>query len=606
MQRIIYFLMAIAISFTTTVGYAKTVKFAILADVHVTPGNLNDEKIKDVVAEINGSDADVVILNGDLTNEGSDEQLANLKRSLDCITKPFYVVPGNHENNWSQSACKTFVDLWGADRFIFEVGDLVVAGVNCGPYMKMGDGHVKQEDLIWLDQNLKKRMTDGKRFVSFCHYPLSADLDNYKDYVAVLEKYATIAHVNGHYHSWKRYAVDGKIECVMTRALSMPKDGFGYAIMEVTDDSIKVYNKVLNSPAKQKFAFAINYYLRPDYVQQPLPSNVKVELVYRDNASIFTRVGVDDDNVYFGNSLGYVKSVNKNAGNVVWEHKTGASLFSRPSVYGACVIVPTADKRLLWIDKASGKVLREHASDAPYVADGVVSADVLYQGGGKTFEAWKGDGSKCLWQYSDLKNYCQAAPVVDGNDVIFGAWDTYLRCVNKKNGKLRWQWNNGKSANMLGPGNCVPVVVKDKVIIVAPDRYMTAVDRKNGKTIWRNNSHKFRESLGVSQDGKVAYAKTMDGEIVAVSTEGTEYNELWMVDTGLGYEHAPCIVLENNGIIYVGSRRGIMVAIDSKSHAKLWEYKMGNSEFNGWEVDANGDVYTSLIEGVVWRVSVGN
>ena len=60
MQRIIYFLMAIAISFTTTVGYAKTVKFAILADVHVTPGNLNDEKIKDVVAEINGSDADVV------------------------------------------------------------------------------------------------------------------------------------------------------------------------------------------------------------------------------------------------------------------------------------------------------------------------------------------------------------------------------------------------------------------------------------------------------------------------------------------------------------------------------------------------------------------
>ena len=50
MQRIIYFLMAIAISFTTTVGYAKTVKFAILADVHVTPGNLNDEKIKDVVA----------------------------------------------------------------------------------------------------------------------------------------------------------------------------------------------------------------------------------------------------------------------------------------------------------------------------------------------------------------------------------------------------------------------------------------------------------------------------------------------------------------------------------------------------------------------------
>ena len=221
--------------------------------------------------------------------------------------------------------------------------------------------------------------------------------------------------------------------------------------MEVTDDSIKIYNKVLDNPAKQKFAFAINYYLRPDYVQQPLPDNVKVELVYRDNASIFTRVGLDGDNVYFGNSLGFVKAVGKTSGKAVWEHKTGASLFSRPSVCDECVIVPTADKHLLWIDKTSGKVLREHSADAPYVADGLLANGVLYQGGGKTFEAWKADGTKCLWQYTDLKNYCQAAPVVDGNDVIFGAWDTYLRCVNKKQGKWRWKRNNGKTANVLGP-----------------------------------------------------------------------------------------------------------------------------------------------------------
>ena len=54
----------------------------------------------------------------------------------------------------------------------------------------------------------------------------------------------------------------------------------------------------------------------------------------------------------------------------------------------------------------------------------------------------------------------------------------------------------------------------------------------------------------------------------------------------------------------MGSRRGIMVAIDAKEHKKLWEYKMGSSEFNGWEIDENGDVYTSLIEGVVWKVHI--
>lgn len=606
MRKIISLLFFCLISVLQMPSSAKTVKMVVLSDIHVTPGNENDTALRKAVEEINVGDADAVVLNGDLTNEGSDEQLKNVKNIVDGITKPFYVVPGNHENNWSQSACKTFVDLWGSDRFIFEVGDIVVAGVNCGPYMKMGDGHVKQEDLIWLDENLKKRVAEGKRFLSFCHYPLSVDLDNYRDYVNILEKYPTITHINGHYHAWRRYSVDGKIECVMTRALAMPKDGFGYAMLEITEDSVKVYNKVLGEQPKLKYAYPINYYLRAEYVQKPLPANVSVEMVYRDNASIFTRVALDKNNVYFGNSLGYAKAVDKSTGKMVWQYKTDASLFSRAAVAGDRVIVPTADKRLLWIDKTNGKLVREHKAEYPYVADGLLSGNVLYQGGGRTFEAWSADGSKMLWQYKDLKNYCQAAPVVDGKDVVFGAWDTNLRCLNIKNGKQKWIWNNGKAANLLGPGNCVPVVTKDKVIIVAPDRYMTAIDRKTGKIIWRNNSHKFRESLGVSQDGLTAYAKTMDGELVAVSTQGKEYNELWLVDTGLGYEHAPCIVLESNGVVYVGSRRGIMVAVDAKTHKKLWEYKMGNSEFNGWELDENGDVYTSLIEGAVWRIRINN
>ena len=606
MRKIISLLFFCLISVLEMPSSAKTVKMVVLSDIHVTPGNENDTALRKAVEEINVGDADAVVLNGDLTNEGSDEQLKNVKNIVDGITKPFYVVPGNHENNWSQSACKTFVDLWGSDRFIFEVGDIVVAGVNCGPYMKMGDGHVKQEDLIWLDENLKKRVAEGKRFLSFCHYPLSVDLDNYRDYVNILEKYPTITHINGHYHAWRRYSVDGKIECVMTRALAMPKDGFGYAMLEITEDSVKVYNKVLGEQPKLKYAYPINYYLRAEYVQKPLPANVSVEMVYRDNASIFTRVALDKNNVYFGNSLGYAKAVDKSTGKMVWQYKTDASLFSRAAVAGDRVIVPTADKRLLWIDKTNGKLVREHKAEYPYVADGLLSGNVLYQGGGRTFEAWSADGSKMLWQYKDLKNYCQAAPVVDGKDVVFGAWDTNLRCLNIKNGKQKWIWNNGKAANLLGPGNCVPVVTKDKVIIVAPDRYMTAIDRKTGKIIWRNNSHKFRESLGVSQDGLTAYAKTMDGELVAVSTQGKEYNELWLVDTGLGYEHAPCIVLESNGVVYVGSRRGIMVAVDAKTHKKLWEYKMGNSEFNGWELDENGDVYTSLIEGAVWRIRINN
>ena len=100
------------------------------SDIHVTPGNANEAKLKAAVAEVNKSDVDYVLVSGDLTNEGSDEQLRNVKSIFDAFTKPYYIIPGNHENNWSQSACKTFNALWGADRFVFTVGDLVVVGMN--------------------------------------------------------------------------------------------------------------------------------------------------------------------------------------------------------------------------------------------------------------------------------------------------------------------------------------------------------------------------------------------------------------------------------------------------------------------------------------------
>lgn len=107
-----------------------------------------------------------------------------------------------------------------------------------------------------------------------------------------------------------------------------------------------------------------------------------------------------------------------------------------------------------------------------------------------------------IWR-TELNNYCQAEPVVDGDDVIFGTWDTYLRCLDRKTGELKWQWSNGSKANMLSPGNCVPVVTKDRVVIVAPDRYMTVLDRKTGKQIWRSNFDKSTSSVKVWDAPKI-------------------------------------------------------------------------------------------------------
>ena len=606
MKRTLYSMLILALTLISANAFAQ--KFAVLSDIHVTPGNENDKMLRKAVEEINQGDFDYVIICGDLTNEGSDAEINNVKSILDGITKmPLIVLPGNHENNWSQSATKTFVDVFGNDRFVFETDSLIVVGINCGPYMKMGDGHVKQEDLHWLKQTLDSKLTPGKRVLSFNHYPIRKDdLDNWREYAEVLMEYPVIGHINGHYHRWIRYEV-GDLECAMVRALKMP-DGFGYTIVEVEPEWTHIYNKVLEQPREAKFAFSNKKKHEPlkqkDTEGFKNPDGFEITKVWTDSASIFTRLGFDNKNIFFGNSIGKARAINKQTGEKVWEISTPASLFSRPvGLEKGRLAIPTCEAILI-VDGQTGKIKNKYASkEGPYVADGLYQDSKYIQGGYKRIERRNPKDGKAIWVYDSLFNYCQAAPVIVDNDLIFGAWDTNLRCLDVNTGKLKWIWNNGKKANMLGPGNVVPVVTKDKVIIVAPDRYMTAIDRKTGQQIWRDNSHKYREAMGVSEDGTRVYAKTMDGELVAVDTQGNKFKELWTVDMGLGYEHAPCIVVEKDGVVYAGSRRGIITAVDPMTQKVLWSVPVGVSEINGIDVDpTTGDIYASLIEGTIFKI----
>lgn len=598
MQHIYRLILTLIAIISVNIVYGD-IRIALLTDTHVSPGTVNDVKLREAVSEINNGDFDVVIVSGDLTNTGSDEELLNVKGILDKITKPVYIIPGNHENNWSQSAGSTFIKLFGDDKFESTINDYLLVGMNCGPYMKMGNGHIKREYLIWLEDLLSKN--EAKQVISINHYPLNDEMDMCDEYVSILHKYPVIAHLCGHYHQFN-HSKAGEIDVLINRALDMRNDDYGYTIIEVEGDSLKQWDKQLNKAPILKNAFEVVSQHNPyNLGLTKLLSNEHLERIFADNASIFTIPAIDNGFIYFGNGLGVIKCVDINTGKVKWEYQTKGSLYAKPLVANKYVVVPTTEKHLLWIDKSTGDLIDSYNLEGPYVADGIVNNDTLFVGGHKSFSAWNVNNRDKIWEVS-IDNYCQASPSLDNIDIVFGAWDTKLRSLNTKSGNLNWEWSEPSKRTFFSPGNVVPMITDDKVIIVAPDRYMTAFDRATGKMIWRNNSHKFRESMGHSADNKVVYAKTMDGEIVAVDATSDKYNELWSVDTGFGYDHAPCVVIENNGIVYAGSIKGEIAAINPKTQELLWRNKVGNSEVNGWAVDADGNLYFTLIEGTVWRV----
>ena len=196
----------------------------------------------------------------------------------------------------------------------------------------------------------------------------------------------------------------------------------------------------------------------------------------------------------------------------------------------------------------------------------------------------------------------QGRPAVGEGVVVFGAWDTNLYALDAETLELRWKWNNGNSQVLYSPGNVNPVISRGQAIIVAPDRFMSAIDLKTGKTVWRSNAYKVRESLGGSEDGSTVYAKTMDGELIAVETGRPEFTLKWVCDLKFGYDHAPCPVLESDGIVYAGSRNGVIAAVDADSGALLWKFRGGDSAVNDFTRGPDGAVYATLIEGRIYRI----
>ena len=200
--------------------------------------------------------------------------------------------------------------------------------------------------------------------LNFNHYPLLPDLDNVQDYVELIEQYPVIGHVNGHYHTWRTYFAGGDdsgsdLPCVMVRALDMRDGDYGYSELEIDNDWVHIYNKPLGKPREAKYAFpARTEHKKAKFPERPelvVPEGFEVAKVWTDSASVFTRLGFDNNNVYFGNSLGQARAVSKADGSLQWSVPTGASLFSRPvALKGGKVAVPMYDGVMV-LDARTGK-----------------------------------------------------------------------------------------------------------------------------------------------------------------------------------------------------------------------------------------------------------
>ncbi len=589
----------------TTALSAQTFKFAQVTDTHVG-GSTGADDLRRTVADINQQkDIDFVILSGDVTEFGSDEELALAKRILDSLRLPLYVVPGNHDSNWSESGANSFRKVFGGEMFFFEHKGFQFIGTTSGPNMRMSPGQIPRENLVWMDSVFKANPDASKPLIAINHYPLDSSLNNWYEAIDRLKTRNVQLATCGHGHNNKLYDWEG-IPGVMVRSNLRAKDAVGgYNILTISKDSVffqvrkpllQTMDYWLKLPLKQLTATSNQQIKRPDY---SINKTSKARLVweYEDHGDIGAGISADKKHLFTANTVGEVYALNLKTGKKAWTYKTGGKVYSTPMVHQGVVVVGSSDQYIYGLDAKTGQLKwKIEAAKAVLGSPAVANGKAFIGGSEGVFWAIDVKTGKVVWSFRSVKGYVSTQPTLADGKVIFGSWSNGFYALNQQTGKLEWEWSNGHQNRMFSAAAVYPVVANNRVFIVAPDRYMTAIDLQTGKTIWREkkDDYRVRESIGLSADHKMVYAKTMDGELIGVPVNSENMDITWKAKVRLPYELAPTAIYSDKKLTFMPSDKGLMTAVLSKSGETAWQYKVSNGMINPPLVLKNKIVFSSM------------
>ncbi len=575
---------------------AQNFRFAQMTDIHLSPGNKeHEEDLRNSIQEINAEEGvDFVLITGDISEKGDRETLKRAKELFDTLEPPYYIVMGNHETKWSDSGCTAWQEVFGYERFQMEHKGVHFLGFNTGPLMRMAYGHVVPQDLSWLDEELGKLPKDAPAII-VTHYPLmDGDVDNWYQVTDVLRKYNVRLCVGGHYHALRNLSYDGIPGVLMRSNLRNEEKKSGFGMYEVTRDSIRVmvHNQgtapfqlacySLQGPIKDLEGNILdpkagaNHY--PSMEDNNVYSNVREAWKLETGVGVYSSPAYSKGRVFVGDDLGILTAYDVRDGKQLWQFRTKARIVGTPAAAGGIVVTGSADHCIYGLSAKTGKLLWKVECEAPVLGAVTIQDSRCYVGASDhKMRCIALKTGQVVWTLDGVEGYIETKPLVTKQHVVFGAWDNHLYSANTQDGTLQWKWKVEKGSTHYSPAAVWPVEAAGKVFVTDPDRAMSAIDAQTGKTVWRTKQSMVRETIGLSKDKKRVYSKTMNDSIVCYLTEGSKPIELWATAVGFGYEHAPSMPVEQDGVVYGSTKEGMIFALEAKQGQLLWRHKIGNS-----------------------------
>lgn len=583
MKRFLLFVAALTIS--VALFGQNSGKFAFLADTHIAEGAVSISDLEACIEDINSNpEISFSILAGDITEFGSDKEIKLAKSIIDKFDKPYYIVAGNHDSKWSESGCNTFENVFGYGHFEFEAFGIKFVGTNSGPNMRMAPALVPRESIVLLDSLVKATPSD-KPLIFVNHFPQDTSVLNYFEVLDILKGSNIQLVMGGHWHRDVKMDYEGIPGMLGRSSQAKGKKGPGYNVVSIDNGKITISEKVVGMeqfepwyelhmteavPFNERHAI---YGDRPDYTVNGQYPNVKEIWTLQENGDIGAGAVYSGDNVIYTTTQGYVKCVDIESGAQKWSVRLGGKVYSTPAIYKKYVVVGCADNIIYCLDIKTGREIWKHHCDKSVLASANIHDGVAYIGASDgRFRALNIKNGHMVWNYPQVKGFVESKAYVDDSQVVFGDWANTLYSLDTKTGKLQWTWKT-KGSRMYSPASVWPVKKDNRIFIVTPERKTYSIEATSGSTMWVHRGG--RESVGISENGDRVYVKTMKDTVFCFSTApDMKAKILWASNANIGYDIAPTPITSRDGLVFLPTDKGSVLALDNNTGEVVWRYKL--------------------------------
>jgi outer membrane protein assembly factor BamB/predicted MPP superfamily phosphohydrolase len=546
------------------VGADGLIKFAYLADIHVSEGTTNIADLEASVNDINKQeDIDFVIFAGDITEFGSDREISIAAEVIGRLNKPYIVLSGNHDSKWSESGCNTFAKVFGYEFFRLDIGDFVFLGCNSGPNMRMAPALVPRESILKLRElsaelshnpsanpSAKQHEKGAPNVVFINHYPLDDAMLNWREVTTELRKMKTQLAMCGHGHNNQVLMFDG-IPAVMGRSnLRANREGSGYNIVTIRPELVIDFQERTNG--KTKVAW---HRLR----MSSNPANLEVNAQVKDNQGA-VHEAQSTQNEFATPKVIFSYQDNSDIGAAaVWVKSLGRTSALSQTKGSASALSQTKGS-VSALSQTKGRALAEYVSE--------VSGYVVFANTAGMVKCLSLADSSVVWSFDAGSKLFSSPAVADGR-VVFGSSGNRIFCLNLADGRELWSYATEKS--VLGS----PTIFEGTVFIGASDGRFRAIGLKSGKLIWEFAGVKgFVESKPwVDRDG--VYFGAWGSEFYALSTKTGKLMWTWTNGKGRGLSPAAVWPVKADGKVFIVTPERMTYALDARTGRQLWSARGG-------------------------------